>query len=154
MRSCVVGARWADPPSTRGGGWDGYPTSYEVSPHLASIDTVELARTYWRAYRDLCAPLNETSLARELLRLRDMTIRKAEEGVDWQVTLDNWLDVLAPYPADIVLWAINFWLNNERFWPAWAEFKNLIDRRVAARAACMGALQRIGELGQLPRAMA
>ena len=112
------------------------------------VETVELARQYWAAYRDLCAPLDETSLARALLGLRDMTIRKAEEGSDWQVTLENWLDELRHYPADIVLWAIGFWRRNERFWPTWMEFKQLLDRRVAQRVACMDALQRIGERGR------
>lgn len=147
MRSCIVGARWRDSVCTRGAGWDGYPESYEIAA-VVSAETVDLARTYWRAYRDLCAPLDEASLARLLLGLRDMTIRKAEEGADWQVTLENWLDELRPYPGDIVLWALGFWKRNERFWPTWSEFKYLLDRRVAARTACMDALKRIGEMGQ------
>lgn len=146
LRSCIVGVQWRDY-STTTRGWDGFPTGYTISPAVPA-ETVELARVYYRAYRDLCAPLDETSLARALLGLRDMTIRKAEEGVDWQVTLENWLDALAPYPADMVLWAIQFWRNCERFWPTWTEFKHLLDRRVAQRQACMDALQIIGERGQ------
>lgn len=146
LRSCIVGVRWADRISTNHG-WDGFPTSYDVAA-VIPVETVELARQYWAAYRDLCAPLDETSLARALLGLRDMTIRKAEEGSDWQVTLENWLDELRHYPADIVLWAIGFWRRNERFWPTWMEFKQLLDRRVAQRVACMDVLQRIGERGR------
>lgn len=146
LRSCIVGVRWRDRISTDHG-WDGFPTSYDVAP-VIPVETVELARQYWAAYRELCAPLDETSLARALLGLRDMTIRKAEEGADWQVTLENWLDELRNYPADIVLWAIGFWRRNERFWPTWSEFKQLLDRRVAQRVACMDALQQIGERGR------
>lgn len=146
LRSCIVGVRWRDAVSTKAG-WDGYPVGYDVAL-VVSAETVEMARTYYRAYRDLCAPLDEAGLARALLGLRDMTIRKAEEGADWQVTLDNWLDALRPYPADIVLWAIQFWRNCERFWPTWTEFKGLLDRRVSQRRACMDALQAIGERGQ------
>lgn len=146
LRSCIVGVRWRDRISTNHG-WDGFPTSYDVAP-VIPVETVELARQYWAAYRELCAPLDEASLARALLGLRDMTIRKAEEGADWQVTLENWLDELRNYPADIVLWAIGFWRRNERFWPTWSEFKQLLDRRVAQRFACMDALQRIGERGR------
>jgi hypothetical protein len=134
-------------------GWDGYPTGYDVAL-VVSAETVDMARTYYRAYRDLCAPLDEAGLARALLGMRDMTIRKAEEGADWQVTLDNWLDALRPYPADIVLWAIQFWRNCERFWPTWTEFKQLLDRRVAQRRACMDALRQIGERGQSVRSAA
>lgn len=147
LRSCIVGARWRDRISTKHG-WDGFPTSYEIAPVIPA-ETVELARQYWAAYRELCAPLDETSLARALLGLRDMTVRKAEEGADWQVTLENWLDELRHYPADIVLWAIGFWRRNERFWPTWMEFKQLLDRRVAQRVACMEALKQIGERGQI-----
>ena len=146
LRSCIVGVRWRDSISTSHG-WDGFPTSYDVTP-VVPVETVEVARQYWTAYRELCAPLDETSLARALLGLRDMTIRKAEEGADWQVTLENWLDELRNYPADIVLWAIGFWRRNERFWPTWSEFKHLLDRRVAQRVACMDALQQIGERGR------
>jgi hypothetical protein len=146
LRSCIVGVHWRDAVSTRHG-WDGYPTGYDVAL-VIPVETVELARTYYRAYRDLCAPMDEAGLARALLGLRDMTIRKAEEGADWQITLENWLDALRPYPADIVLWAIQFWRNCERFWPTWTEFKMLLDRRVAQRRACMDALRQIGERGQ------
>lgn len=152
LRSCIVGVRWDDHVSTKHG-WNGFPRGYDVSP-VVPVETVEMARTYWAAYRDLCAPLDEASLARALLGLRDMTIRKAEEGADWQVTLDNWLDALAPYPADIVLWAIQFWRNCERFWPTWTEFKQLLDRRVTQRQACMDALRQIGERGRAVAARA
>ena len=94
LRSCIVGVRWDDHVSTKHG-WDGFPRGYDVSP-VVPVETVEMARTYWAAYRDICAPLDEASLARALLGLRDMTIRKAEEGADWQVTLDNWLEQQPP----------------------------------------------------------
>lgn len=146
LRSCIVGVRWVNH-SSIDYGWDGSPSSFDVRP-AASVETIELARTYWKAYRDLCAPLDEASLARAIVRLRKMTISRAEEGEDWQVTLDAWLDSLAPYPADIVLWAIGFWQRNEKWWPAWSEFQLLLEKRVGARRACMDALQQIGERGQ------
>jgi hypothetical protein len=145
LRSCIGEARWLDSVSDRYG-WDGYPVAYDVA-NIVPAEAVDHARQYWAAYRDMCAPLDENGLARALLGLRDMTIRKAEEGSDWQITLENWLDELRNYPADIVLWAVHFWRRNERFWPTWCEFKQLLDRRVAQRRACMDALKKIGERG-------
>lgn len=125
-------------------GWDGYPNEYEITLFVPA-GVAPLARAQWAIYRDLCAPMEDADLARALLRLREMTIRKAEEGSDWQFTMDCWLDELQHYPADIVLWAIDFWKKCERFWPSWAEFKALLDRRVSQRRACMDALRQIGE---------
>lgn len=147
LKCCVVGVRWQDSQSTSAG-WDGFPVGYEIAAAIPA-ETVDMARTYYRAYRDLCAPLDETGLTHALLRLRDRTVRRAEDGVDWQITLENWLDSLAPYPADMVLWALGYWGNVERFWPTWAEIKSLLDRRVAQRRACMDALKSIGERGQV-----
>lgn len=152
LRSCIVGVQWRDY-STTSHGWDGFPTGYTISPAV-SAETVEMARNYYRAYRDLCAPLDEDSLARELLKLRVTTIRRAEEGHDWQLTMEAWLDELRPYPADIVLWALGFWRRCEKFWPTWSEFQMLLDRRVSQRRACMDALEQIGRRGQIIHAEA
>lgn len=147
LRSCIVGVRWRD--MSTSAGWDGHPVGYDIAPVIAA-DVVEQARIYWRAYRDLCAPLDEPGLARALVGMRDMTIRRAEEEQDWQITLENWLDELRHYPADIVLWAMGYWRRNERWWPTWSEFKRLLDRRVGQRIAAMDALKTIGERGSRP----
>lgn len=43
------------------------------------------------------------------------------------------MDCLAPYPADVVIWACRNWLESEVFFPSYAELRQLCERRVKRR---------------------
>lgn len=76
----------------------------------------------------------------ELARLKVTTKSRAESGDDLKLTLAAYAEYLAEYPADVVVDALRWWARNEKWWPAWAELKELLDRRVRRRKALKLAL--------------
>jgi len=138
--SGLLSARHVD----RGGehGWDGQVESYDIAP-VVSPEAVAQARRCLAVYRQLCAPLDDRDLAVELTLLREKTVRRNEQETDWKLTLEVWAEDLAPYPADIVLWALRFWRRNERFFPVGNDLQRLIEPKVIERRALMEALEKL-----------
>jgi hypothetical protein len=131
-------------------GWDGYVGGYDV-PAVVPAEAVAQAGRCLAAYRAMCAPMDERDLAVELYRLRQKTIRRNEQELDWQVALDVWLDELAVYPADIVLWALRFWGRNERFFPIGNDLQRLIEPKVTERRVLMEALEKLATPAEVLR---
>lgn len=111
----------------------------------------------FRGYRQIDAPvadidralaLVDDSLASaspqlikaELARLRVTTKARAEGADDLRMTMAAYAEYLTEYPADVVVDALRWWARVEKWWPAWAELKELLDRRVLKRKALRKAL--------------
>ena len=56
------------------------------------------------------------------------------------LTMAAYAEYLAEYPADVVIDALRWWARVEKWWPAWSELKELLDRRVIRRKALRKAL--------------
>jgi hypothetical protein len=120
----------------------GYEIAAWIPPGVA-----DEAERWLVAYRRLCAPLSDEDAIRLLAKLR-MTIVKKGDDPDWPLILDMWLEDLADFPGDIVLWAVGYWRRNEKFWPTWSEFLRLLERRTEQRKAAMDALRTIIDRGR------
>ena len=145
LRSLLGAARWADYTPNDGHGWDGEIIEYGVVKNAVVTDEdAALARQYWAAYRDTCAPLDTESTVVELTKLRTKCAKRPESDADWQVTLEALLDELEPYPADLVVWALREWSAENQWWPTWKELREKLDRRVRRRRGMMASLEQIG----------
>lgn len=78
----------------------------------------------------------------ELARLKVTTKARAEAAEDLALTMAAYAEYLREYPADVVRDALRWWARNEKWWPAWAELKDLLERRVKRRRALAEALRR------------
>ncbi len=87
-------------------------------------------------------PAPKTVIQSELARLRVMTKSRNENQADLTMTAAAYADALAEYPADVVADALRNWAACEKWWPAWAELKDRLDRGVRKRRALRAALVR------------
>ena len=145
LRSCIGAPVYVDRITDRGG-WDGYITGYEIRSDVPAEAAAQAAKGL-KFYQQLCAPLHDQDLARELCRLRTMLAVRAETELDWQFKLHSYMEELEEYPADIVVQVLRYWGRNEKWWPTWAELHDLLERRVRTRLACIHALDRVARSG-------
>ena len=75
------------------------------------------------------------------LKLRTKNRAQSEKELAFQIAI--YADDLAEYPQDVVVGALRYWAKNEKWWPAWAELKALLDARVNRRLALIEALRRV-----------
>jgi hypothetical protein len=71
-------------------------------------------------------PAARDVLARELARLRALTVSRAADADDTRIIFAVYLDALAEYPADAAITALRRWPHDHKFWPALAELADAI----------------------------
>jgi hypothetical protein len=71
-------------------------------------------------------PAARDVLARELARLRALTVSRAADADDTRIIFAVYLDALAEYPADAAVAALRRWPHDHKFWPALAELADAI----------------------------
>ncbi len=132
MRSAIA-ETWVD--GDTGFGWDGLVSSYSLTRPISEIErSAALA-----VVGNTLDPAGEDFALTELARLRTMTISR-DVGQDLALVLSAYADELQRYPADAVREVLRGWRG--KFWPAWAELAERLDRLVAPRHALRVALQR------------
>lgn len=89
--------------------------------------------TAWRQVRVINQPADGRVVLAELVRLRALTKMRAESEADSKVMIAALAEELAPYPIDIIQDACRRWSRMEKWFPAWAELKDMLDFRVARR---------------------
>lgn len=120
-------------------GWDGrYVSSVRVRED-APLDEVAAAL---RAVEAMCEPADTKLLAAELTRLRSLTARRAETGVDMEVTIGAWIEELQAYSADAAVQALREWPGANKWWPTWAEIREACERYGGERLMLLAALRR------------
>lgn len=76
-----------------------------------------------------------TLVKAELARLRLVTKARNETSDDLKAMFAVYAEYLSDYPPDVVAHACRWWARNEKFWPAWAELKEHLDRAMRKRKA-------------------
>ena len=68
-------------------------------------------------------------------------IRK-EDDVDVEIRVAAYVERLAPYPGEAVIWALKKWPETKdgTFWPAWKGLFDLLEYRVGERRLMLEAL--------------
>ncbi len=88
-------------------------------------------------------PCPAAVIGQELLRLKLRTKNRAQSEHELAFQIAIYADDLADYPQDVVVDALRYWAKNEKWWPAWAELKPLLDDRVERRRALIKVLRRV-----------
>ncbi len=82
-------------------------------------------------------------IAKELTTLNALTKRRREDQGDTQLMIAAYVEKLAPYPGEAVVWALRKWPETKdgKWWPAWAELHEMLEGRVAERRLMLEALR-------------
>lgn len=88
-------------------------------------------------------PLPAKTLAQELTKLNALTKRRQEDQVDTDLLVAAYVEKLAPYPGEAVVWALRRWPETKdgKWWPAWGELYEMLKGRVAERRLMLEALR-------------
>jgi hypothetical protein len=93
------------------------------------------------------APADPAWLARAIATLAVLTARPQRDDSEIELTIEAFIRKLSDYPADVVTSVLNAWADTHKFFPAWAELKEELDRtckrRVEIRQALVHALTQI-----------
>lgn len=123
-------------------GFDGVSTSYELLAPISAQDESLLRRSIATAAL-ACEPARKEFVVFELGRLRAMTKARAEDQTSTEFLLACYAEDMRQYPADIVREGCRKWARTEKFFPAWSELKEILDRLSRNRFALYHALRRI-----------
>jgi hypothetical protein len=129
-----IAAVWIDCGAV-GSGWDGCAGRYELVAPIGEDDR----QSALAFLDDALAPAGEAFVIAELGRLRALTISR-DVGQDLTLVLAVYADEMMRYPADAVREVLRGWRG--KFWPAWAELADQLDRLVGPRLALRATLQR------------
>ena len=110
-----------------------------VVPASAHAELVEARRRV----SELCRPLADQDLIRELFRTRMLMSRSAQSDADFDLIVEAYADELKVYPADIVIDALRTVARMNQWWPSWAELLEIVERRARPRRALVAALNEL-----------
>jgi hypothetical protein len=114
---------------------------FELDGVIAEADLQEARMLVAGALR----PAGLSIATKELVRVSLLTkTRGGEDPVDVKTRMRVMAEQMATYPPDIVVDACRFWSNNEKFFPAWSELKDLLDVRVKRRKRLAAAVGHAG----------
>lgn len=89
-----------------------------------------------------CIPAQAREIMAELARMRLIVKVRAEQEQDLAAIAVIFAEEMAEYPPDIVRHALRGWTKREKWWPSWAELKELLDRAFKRRKALREVLRR------------
>jgi hypothetical protein len=113
-------------------GWDGEIVGYDLGGVSLPFDAIAEARALVLA---ALAPAPLGTIQAELARMKISTKSRADGEAEGRLAAAVFAEYLSAYPADVVIWACRKWARTEKWWPSWAELKDLLDRGVRRRAA-------------------
>lgn len=113
-----------------------------------TADMVAMARQTLDDYAELNRPLQIEDLAMRLGEMRAVLKAKGAGMIDTSVSISVLCREVGDYPADILVWALDFWQRTEVWFPAPSDLHNLIDRRWGGRKAILEALERLVAKGE------
>lgn len=84
-------------------------------------------------------PTGDRLLDEALAYCDGLTVRRADDAA--AVTIAAYKSVLSRYPLDVALQALRDWPERNRFFPAWAELREVCERLVAPRRELKAAIE-------------
>lgn len=131
--------KWIDrAPPDSGYGCDLELVEYQLTSKVPS-DMILDAIVKLRAVLEPC---DRVVIASSIGRVRLLTKSRMESEESGAAMYALFEEKLRAYPADVVFEACDAWCNNEKFFPAWAELKEYLDRRVRKRRLMLAALEK------------
>ena len=94
--------------------------------------------------RALCRPASHRECLKEVARLKALTAAARVGEQDLEIQLEVFAEELERYPMDVVRSACRDWPRcpGGKWWPSWAELRDMCDERFLKRKALLVALER------------
>lgn len=101
----------------------------------------------------ISGPCDDHVRRQELAKLGVRTAPRPDREGEGGLRAAAYLDLLSPYPTDVVIWACNIWVRGPvekaKWFPTWAELHDLLEtrnrRRAALAAICRSMLVALGQ---------
>ncbi len=122
--------------STEEFGWDGMFEGFALAEPISDDDRNQSLRLVDAALQ----PTPAAAIIPELTRLRMTTISRGTSEGDMTLMLAAYASSLEKYPRDIVISALRFWSETEKFWPSLSEIIVISERWIRRRRALREAL--------------
>lgn len=132
--------RWVDRYGSDGG-WDGELAGYTLPDNISAQDRNAAILVVSQALVP-CPPEN---IEGELLRMRVSTKSRLTDEDEIVAQFSVYAALCERYPVDVVIEALRYIGENEVFWPALAEVKAALERRVKRRRLLLEALERLAQ---------
>ena len=92
--------------------------------------------------RRACQPMPRSDMLKSLAVLRAMTAKRPETDDDQELQFNAYARALAEYPADVTRYVLETQPGLSKWWPAWAELAERLDRLSNRRKRMLDALER------------
>ncbi len=134
-----IEAKWRARPGSDSAIWDDhYIGDYQLEGDFGARDLKEALRLA----ELLDTPAGKRDCAKELGRLRLVTAARQLAAEDLTLQIAVMAEELSAYPLDAVRDACRVWPRGHKFFPTWAELRELCEERVLFRRALARALRR------------
>jgi len=90
---------------------------------------------------DMCPKMSEADIAKELIKLKTLTIPRKESQGEYDMTLEAYTEQLKDYPADAVIDVLRSAPGRNKFFPSWFELKEMLDFKSSHRLAALKAIE-------------
>ena len=138
VRSSIASiTRWRESPGT-GEHNEAYTADYKLRREFGEGD----ARDALRLAELLNAPSSPSDCAMALGKLRTITVTREVTGEDLILQIGAMTEELCAYPLGVVRDACRAWARSTKFFPTWAELRQLCEERVLFRRALAHELRR------------
>jgi hypothetical protein len=116
-------------------------------PFIASYDCAggfgdEDASEALRILEMLNARADRGDCVQAVVRLKALTVSRLTSEEDMAVQIAAMTEELSAYPLDVVRGACQAWTQQDKFFPAWAELRELCESLVLKRRSLLNALRR------------
>lgn len=118
-------------------GFDFEVAGYDFSK--ASHADLEEALPILEAVNQPCPP---DIAAKAVGALKVRTVARKEQQDDLSLTVAVFTEDLMDYPPDVVIDACRRWASKEKWFPSWAELKDLLDYKAGKRRKILEALRK------------
>ena len=122
--------------------WKDGETKWEMPLRYTAVGTTEeksMART---VIDRTMIPLPAKKMAQELTKMNALTKRRKEDRVDTELLVAAYVEKLAPYPGEAVIYVLRKWPETQdgKWWPAWSDLYEMLEYRVGERRLILEAL--------------
>ncbi len=125
------------------------PQHWSAAPMLKEGATREDAQAATQRVWDSLAGASPMQIGKELSRLRYRTKMRSEGDADTEGQIAVYLEDLQKYPVDVVRVVLRGWVDGPpeiaKWFPAWAELREELDRRIARRKLMLRCLIAVTE---------
>ena len=122
--------------------WRDGETEWEMPLRYQVVGTAAAKETARTVIDRTMIPLPAKKMAQELTKMNALTKRRKEDRVDTELLVAAYVEKLAPYPGEAVIYVLRKWpeTTDGKWWPAWSDLYEMLEYRVGERRLMLEAL--------------